>query len=276
MLTHAPLLPLSGGAAMPALALGTWPMNDVETATAVDSALRLGYRHIDTAENYGNERGVGEGIRRSEVPRDEVFITTKFNREWHSVDGVRTAFDASCERLGVDEIDLFLVHWPNPDQDRYVDAVRGLAALRSEGRIHAFGVSNFKSAHLDRVIEAGFLPEVNQIKLDPEHTQAELQLRNRELGIITTGYTPLGRGGDFLNAPAVQSAADSHGKTPAQVVLRWHIQLGNAAAPKSADPDRQRENLDIFDFALTGGQMAAISALDVGAPLHHDSDEFGH
>lgn len=261
---------------MPALALGTWPMNDAETAAAVDSALRIGYRHIDTAENYGNERGVGEGIRRSEVPRNEVFITTKFNREWHSVDGVRTAFDASCERLGVEEIDLFLVHWPNPGQDRYVDAVRGLAALRDEGRIRAFGVSNFKPAHLDRVIEAGFLPEVNQIKLDPEHTQAELQLRHRELGIITTGYTPLGRGGDFLAAPAVANAAAHHQKTPAQVVLRWHIQLGNAAAPKSANPDRQRENFDILDFALTSGEMAAISALDVGAPLNHDSDEFGH
>ncbi|GAA1602022.1 aldo/keto reductase [Leucobacter chromiireducens] len=276
MVTLAPTIQLSGGAAMPALALGTWPMNDAETANAVESALAAGYRHIDTAENYGNERGVAEGIRRSGLPRDEVFITTKFNRAWHSVDGVRAAFEASCQRLGVDTIDLFLVHWPNPDQDRYIEAVRGLAELRQEGLIRALGVSNFKPTHLARVIDAGIVPEVNQIQLDPEHTQPELQEANRAHGIVTTAYTPLGRGGAFLSAPAIADAAAAHGKTPAQITLRWHVQQGNAAAPKSANPARQRENLDIFDFALTPSEMAAITALDTGAPLHHDADEFGH
>lgn len=272
----APTIDLAGGARMPALALGTWPMDDAETAAAVDSALNLGYRHIDTAENYGNERGVGEGIRRSGIARSEVFITTKFNRAHHSVDGARRAFDASCERLGVDTIDLLLVHWPNPDQDRYVDAVRGIAALQAEGRVRALGVSNFTAAHLNRLLDAGLTPEVNQIQLDPEHTRAELQAVHRTLGIVTTAYSPLGRGGAFLSAPAITSAASAHRKTPAQVTLRWHVQQGNAAAPKSADPSRQLENLEIFDFALTEGEMAAISALDVGAPLHHDPDTFGH
>ena len=272
----APLIQLRGGAAMPAIALGTWPMNDAETADAVAAALASGYRHIDTAENYGNERGVAEGIRRSGLPREDVFITTKFNRAWHSADGVRAAAEASCARLGVDTIGLFLVHWPNPDQDRYVEAVRGLAALREEGRIRALGVSNFKPAHLARVFDAGIVPEVNQIQLDPQHTQPELQAVNRAHGIVTTAYTPLGRGGAFLADPAITAAAAAHGKTPAQVVLRWHVQQGNAAAPKSASPERQRENLDIFDFALTAAEMAAITALDTGAPLHHDADDFGH
>lgn len=276
MTTLAPTLTLAGGAQMPVLALGTWPMNDAETADAVDSALRSGYRHIDTAENYGNERGVGEGLRRSGIPREEVFLTTKFNRAHHSVDGARAACEASLQRLGVEQLDLLLVHWPNPDQDRYVDAVRGLAALREEGLIRAFGVSNFTQPHLARVIDAGFLPEVNQIQLDPEHGRAELLRVHRELRIATTAYTPLGRAGAFLADPAITAAAAAHGKTAAQVVLRWHVQQGIAAAPKSANPERQRENLDIFDFALSDAEMAAISALDVGAPLHHDPEEFGH
>ncbi len=276
MLPHAPLIQLSGGSRMPALALGTWPMPDEAAATAVDTALRSGYRHLDTAENYRNERGVGEGIKRSGVPRAEVFITTKFNRDHHSIDGARRAFDASCALLGVDTIDLLLVHWPNPDQDRYVEATRGLVALTREGRIGAFGVSNFTHAHLQRVHDAGLTPEVNQIQLDPEHTRSELRQRHLELGIATVAYSPLGRGGDFLASPAVVAAAAAHGKTPTQVTLRWHIQLGHAAAPKSAHPQRQRENLDIFDFVLTDAEMSSISALDTGAALHHDPDEFGH
>ncbi|MBL3699181.1 aldo/keto reductase [Leucobacter luti] len=272
----APTSRLAGGAEMPVLALGTWPMDDAETADAVESALAAGYRHIDTAENYGNERGVGEGIRRSGLPRDEVFITTKFNRAHHSEAGVRAAWEASCARLGVDTIDLFLIHWPNPDQDRYLDALRGLVALRDEGRIRALGVSNFTAAHLERAAAAGLVPEVNQIQLDPEHSQPRVQAANRAHGIATVAYSPLGRGGSFLDHPAVGDAARAHGKTPAQVVLRWHVQHGNAAAPKSANPVRQRENLALFDFALSPEEMAAIDALDVGAPLQHDADTFGH
>lgn len=276
MTIFAPTITLAGGARMPVLALGTWPMNDAETADAVDSALRSGYRHIDTAENYGNERGVGEGLRRSGIPRDEVFVTTKFNRIHHSVDGARTACEASLQRLGLEQLDLLLVHWPNPDQDRYVDAVRGLAALREEGLIRAFGVSNFTQPHLARVIDAGFLPEVNQIQLDPEHGRAELLRVHRELGIATTAYTPLGRAGAFLADSAIAGAAAAHGKTAAQVVLRWHVQQGIAAAPKSANPERQRENLDIFDFRLTDAEVHAIDSLDQGDARLTDSETFGH
>lgn len=261
---------------MPAIALGTWPMDDAETADAVASALGLGYRHIDTAENYGNERGVGAGIRRSGLDRDEVFITTKFNRAWHSVDGVRRAWEASTERLGVTYLDLFLVHWPNPDQGTFVDAVRGLAALRDEGLIRAFGVSNFTPAHLSHLAAAGLVPEVNQIQLDPEHTQAASLEAHRARGIVTEAYSPLGRGGAFLHSPVMRRIADDHRRTPGQIALRWQIQQGNAAAPKSASPERQRENLSIFDFELSAGDMLAISGLDVGAAVQHHPDEFGH
>lgn len=272
----APMITLAAGAKMPMLALGTWPMNDEEAAVAVESALSIGYRHLDTAEAYGNERGVGEGLRRSGVPRDEVFITTKFQKQWHSVDGARQAFENSAERLGVEYIDLLMVHWPNPAQGGYVDAVRGLVKLRDEGLIKAVGVSNFKPAHLQPLFDEGLVPEVNQLQLEPEHVWPEEQRLHREHGIVTVAYSPLGRGGTFLESDAVRDAAKAHGKTPSQVVLRWHMQQGIPAAPKSADPGRQRENLDIFNFELTEVEMSAISALDTGGPARLDSDEFGH
>src|SRR5690625_532869 len=166
---------LAHGANMPALALGTWPMDDTEAAAAVESALRMGYRHVDTAENYRNERGVGEGIRRSGIPREELFITTKFNREWHSAEGVRRALDSATRKLGVDTLDLLMVHWPNPDQGRYVEAVQALHELREEGLIRAVGVSNFLPEHLQPLIDAGVTPEVNQIQLDPTRVSPEQQ-----------------------------------------------------------------------------------------------------
>lgn len=273
---HAPTITLAGGVNMPALALGTWPMNDEEVADAVASALAVGYRHIDTAEAYGNERGVGEGLRRSGVPREEVFITTKFNKDWHSFEGAQQAFENSTARLGVDTIDLFMIHWPNPAQDGYVDAARGLAALRDAGKIRAFGVSNFLPHHLERLIAAGLTPATNQLQLEPEHVWPEYQRFHREHGIVTVAYSPLGRGGSFIESEAVQQAAAAHGKTGSQVVLRWHVQQGNAAAPKSGNPERQRENLDIFDFELSAAEMAAITALDTGAPARLDPEVFGH
>lgn len=272
----APTVTLAGGAEMPVLALGTWPMDDAETAVAVESALAAGYRHIDTAEQYRNERGVGEGMRRSGVPRDEIFITTKFNKQWHSVEGAWQAFANSAERLGVDTIDMLLVHWPNPSQGGFVDAVRGLAQLRDAGKIRAYGVSNFLPEHLEAVWAAGLAPEVNQIQLEPAHVWPAEQQLHRDHRVVTEAYSPLGRGGDFMESRAVQAAAAAHGKTPSQVVLRWHVQQGNAAAPKSANPERQRENLNIFDFALSAAEMAAITALDTGEPGRHSSRDFGH
>jgi 2,5-diketo-D-gluconate reductase A len=274
--TRAPTVTLAGGATMPAIGLGTWPMTDAEAEVAVAQALRLGWRHLDTAENYGNETGVGRGIRASGVDRSEIFVTTKFNRRWHGVDGVREACEASLKRLGLDHIDLFLVHWPNPSQDRYVEAVEGLFRLRDAGLIRALGVSNFKTTHLDRLFARGLVPEVNQIQLDPTHRRDDLDAVHRARGIVTTTWSPIDRGGALLADPAVVAAAAHHGRTPAQIVLRWHVEHGYVPLPKSADPRRQAENLAVFDFALTPEERAALDGLGPADAALLDSDVFGH
>ena len=267
---------LAGGVQLPQMGLGTWPMNDDEAAVAVKSALQIGYRHLDTAENYRNEVGVGQGIRDSGVAREEIFVTTKFNKEWHSVEGARTACEASLKRLGLDYVDLLLIHWPNPAQDRYVQAFEGLLKLRDAGLVRAVGVSNFKVAHLQKLFDAGLTPQVNQIELSPTRPRKELVALHRAHGIVTESWSPLDRGGDLLKADAIQKAAAAHGVTPAQVVLRWHVQQGLVAIPKSADPERQRLNLDVFGFALSAAEMAAIDALEQPEPKLLDADRFGH
>ena len=267
---------LAGGVQLPQMGLGTWPMNDDEAAVAVKSALQIGYRHLDTAENYRNEVGVGQGIRDSGVAREEVFVTTKFNKEWHSVEGARTACEASLKRLGLDYVDLLLIHWPNPAQDRYVQAFEGLLKLRDAGLVRAVGVSNFKVAHLQKLFDAGLTPQVNQIELSPTRPRKELVALHRAHGIVTESWSPLDRGGDLLKADAIQKAAAAHGVTPAQVVLHWHVQQGLVAIPKSADPERQRLNLDVFGFALSAAEMAAIDALEQPEPKLLDADRFGH
>ncbi|HQT46202.1 MAG: oxidoreductase [Acidocella sp. 20-63-7] len=272
----APTLILRNGVKMPQLGLGTWPMDDAQAALAVASALDIGYRLIDTAENYGNERGVGEGLRQSSVPRAEVFVTTKFNRQWHSVAGAREACEASLKRLGLDYIDLLLIHWPNPAQDRYVEAFEGLVRLLDAGLVRAMGTSNFKPAHLQRLFDADLVPHVNQIQLDPHHHRDDLVALHEAKGIITETWGPLGRGSDMLQDPAILQAAAHHGRTTAQIVLRWHTQQGFVATPKSAIPARQAQNLNIFDFTLTADEMAALSALDRPNPKMLDSDVFGH
>ncbi|MBP1136625.1 2,5-diketo-D-gluconate reductase A [Arthrobacter sp. PvP023] len=267
---------LANGVRMPLLGLGTWPMDNDATASAVETAVSTGYRLFDTAESYGNEAGVGEGLRRSGIRRDEVFITSKFNKEWHGGDGVARAFEASAKRLGVEYIDLFLIHWPAPAQDLFVDAFVGLEALLREGKVRSIGTSNFKPTHLRRLFEAGLTPHVNQIQLDPEHVRADVQTLHREKRIITASYSPLGRGGAFLSHPAVTEAAVTHSKTPSQVVLRWHTQQGIATASKSADPRRQLENLDTFDFELAPEEIRRINALDTRGPARLDPDEYAH
>lgn len=272
----APLVRLANGVEMPQLALGTWPMNDAEAAVAVAAALDLGYRAVDTAENYGNERGVGRGVRASSVKREEVFITTKFNRQWHSVDGARAACEASLERLGFDYIDLLLVHWPNPDQDRYVEAFQGLVRLLDEGLVRAIGTSNFKPAHLQRLFDQGLVPHVNQIQLDPWHRRDALVALHREKGIVTESWRPLGSGSDMLADPVITAIAEKCGRTPAQVVLRWAVQQGFATAPKSINPERMAQNLDVFGFTLGDEDMVALDALDRPDPGMLDADHFGH
>jgi 2,5-diketo-D-gluconate reductase A len=274
----APTIPLPHGAALPRLGLGTWPMDDAEAETVVADALEAGYRLIDTAENYGNERGVGRGIKASGVPREEVFVTTKFNKRWHGVDLVVEAVERAAERLGVDYVDLLLIHWPNPAHDRYVQAWEGLTRLLAEGRVRAIGTSNFKPAHLERIITAtGVVPDVNQVQLSPYVTRESTRAFHAEHRIVTESWSPIGgQRTDVLHDPVVAELAERYGRTPAQVVLRWHIELGAVPIPKSSDPERLRQNLDIFHFALSEADVAAISALDRGDAAGADSDSFGH
>ena len=274
----APTLQLRNGADIPVLGLGTSPLQGAESATQVRTALEAGYRLIDTAENYRNEDAVGQAIRDSGIDRSEVFITTKFNRRWHNVDGVRQAYQASLERLGVDYIDLLLVHWPNPDQDRYVDALRGLQSILDSDGLRAIGTSNFKPAHLKRVLdETGITPDVNQIQLSPYSTRNASRAYHAAHGIVTESYSPLGASGDALrNDPVITGIAKDHGKSATQVVLRWHIQLGLVAIPRSGNPGRIAENIDIFDFELSEQEMDLISGLDRGEAVVADSDVVGH
>ncbi|GAA0697141.1 aldo/keto reductase [Marinobacterium maritimum] len=272
----APTLTLANGVEMPQLGLGTWPMNDTEAAEAVTTALELGYRMIDTAENYDNERGVGLGIRNASIPRDQVFVTTKFNRKWHSFDGAREACQASLERLGLDYIDLLLIHWPNPDQDRFVEAYLGLLNLLDAGLVRAIGTSNFKPAHLQRLLDLGLTPHLNQIQLDPYHRRDDLIALHRDNNIVTQSWRPLGCGNAMLTDPVITTIAEQHQRTPAQVVLRWAVQQGFATAPKSANPERMAANLSVFDFVLSDEEMASLNRLGRDDPDMLDADTFGH
>lgn len=275
-LQPAPTLTLANGVKMPQLGLGTWPMNDAEAAVTVAAALDMGYRLIDTAENYANERGVGEGIRQSGVSRADIFVTTKFNRKWHSVDGARAACEASLERLGLDYLDLLLVHWPNPDQGRYVEAYQGLVRLLEAGLVRAIGTSNFKPVHLQKLFDLGLVPHLNQIQLDPYHLRDDLVAIHRAKGIVTGAWRPLGCGNAMLADPTIVSVAERHGRTTAQVILRWLTQQGFVATPKSSNPTRMAQNLDIFDFTLSADEMALLGTLDRPDPDMFDADSFGH
>jgi 2,5-diketo-D-gluconate reductase A len=274
----APTVTLRHGAEMPQLGLGTWPMNDAEAEEAVATAIQSGYRLVDTAFNYGNEVGVGRGIAASGVPRSEIFITTKLNREDHGIDEVRRAFERSATKLGVDTIDLFMIHWPNPDQGRYVEAYQGLVQLLGEGLIRAIGLSNFKPDHIDRVVAAtDVLPDVDQIELDPTQSRPDVRAYLSQHGIVCEAWSPLGgKNTDLRNHATIKRIADAHGKTPAQVILRWHMAIGNVTMPKSADPERQRQNLDVFSFQLTDAEVHEIDGLDDGDSRLTDSDKFGH
>ena len=272
----APTVTLANGVELPRIGLGTWPMKDAEASVAVARAIQLGYRHIDTAEAYGNEAGVGEGVRNSGVARNEIFVTSKFQRKWHSVAGVRTACESSLKRLGLDYIDLYLIHWPNPDQNRYVEAFQGLVEVLKAGLVRSIGVSNFKPAHLQELFDAGLVPHVNQIQIDPYHRRDDIDALDAAKGIVTESWSPVGRAGPLLAEPVVVAAAGAHGRTPAQIVLRWHVEHGYVPVPKSSDPARQAQNLRVFDCALTTAERAALDALGRPDPHTIDSDVFGH
>lgn len=267
-----PAIVLSDGQVMPKLGFGVYKVVGDEAVGTISTALELGYRSIDTASFYGNEAEVGRAIRESGLPRDEVFVTTKLWNADHGYDAALRAFDASAQRLGLDTIDLFLIHWPLPSADLYVDTFRALQSLKRQGRVVSIGVSNFTQRHLERVIgETGEVPAINQVELHPYYAQSELRAFHAAHGIVTEAWSPLGRGAEF-NDSVIIALADKLGRTPAQVILRWHMQLGNVAIPKSMTPARMAENLAVFDFELTGREMTQIAGIDKGARQGADPD----
>lgn len=267
---------LSNGLAMPVIGFGTWPIGDRDAEKMVAAAIETGYRLIDTAEMYRNEEGVGRGIRAAGIPRDQVFVTTKLSERWHGYEEAQQAFANSSKRLGLDDLDLFLIHWPNPGLDRYVDAWRGMIELLRQGKVKAIGVSNFKPAHLDRLIdETGVAPHVNQIQLNPWVTRRAEQEYHAAHDIVTESWAPIGEGGGLLDDPVITGLARTRDRTPAQIVLRWHLQLGLIPIPKTARRDRLAENFDVFDFSLDQDDMATLSALDNGGRGTVDSDSTG-
>jgi 2,5-diketo-D-gluconate reductase A len=272
-----PEIMLNNGNAIPQFGFGTFQIRPGQTAEAVGAALGAGYRHIDTAQMYGNEQGVGEAIARSGLARGEVFITTKLGNESHEPDPARAAFDGSLKALGTDYVDLFLIHWPLPGKygGDFVSTWRTLEEFYADGRARSIGVSNFHPPHLRRLhTECQVIPAVNQIEVHPYLTQDELRAFCAEHQIAVEAWSPIARG-RVLGDPAVTTIAGRAGKTPAQVVLRWHIQRGDIVFPKSANPARIAENLDIFDFELEPGDMAAISALNRNERTGPDPDRFG-
>lgn len=257
-----PRLSLNDGHTIPQLGFGVYQLPDAETPRIVGAALDAGYRSIDTAAIYGNEAGVGRALRETAIPRDAVFVTTKLWNGRQGYESTLTAFDESLERLGLESVDLYLIHWPCPQNDLYIDTWRALARLKQEGRARSVGVSNFTAAHLERAIgETGVTPAVNQIELHPHFQQRALREVHARLGIVTESWSPLGQA-KALNDPVLTGIAERHGRSPAQIVLRWHVENGLVAIPKSATPSRIAENLSVFDFSLSAEDRAAIDALD--------------
>jgi 2,5-diketo-D-gluconate reductase A len=251
---------LNDGTTLPALGLGTWPMSDEEAERAVAEALETGYRLVDTATNYRNESGVGRGVARSGVPREEIVVTTKLPGRHHGYEETLASFEESRGRLGVEYVDLYLIHWPLPRVDKYVDSWRAMIKLREDGLIRSIGVSNFTAEHIERLEkETGVLPSVNQIELHPFFPQEELRAFHETKNILTESWSPLGRGTSLLKDPVIVSIAEALGVTPGQVALRWHTQLGAVPIPKSSDSGRQRENLDVFGFELGPSQLGAVA-----------------
>jgi 2,5-diketo-D-gluconate reductase A len=263
----APLVTLNDGNSIPAVGLGVFQIPPADTEQAVGAALRAGYRHIDTAAAYRNERETGRAVADSDVPRDQLYVVTKLANSDQGYDSTLRAFDASMDRLGLDYLDLYLIHWPQPALNKFVDTFKAFAHLRDQGRIRSIGVSNFEPEHLTVLIDAiGIVPAVNQIELHPRFTQKELREVHAQRGIATEAWAPLGQGA-LLTHPMITAVAAECGRTAAQVLIRWHIQLGNIVIPKSVHPSRIASNLDVFDFELSANEMATISSLEDGTRL---------
>ena len=259
---------------IPQLGFGVFQVPPKETEEVVAQALEAGYRHLDTAAAYKNEGAVGQAIHASGIPRGEIFVTTKCFNDDHGKEEAKRAFKASLERLELEHIDLYLIHWPVPAHDLYVETWQAFIELQAEGLVRAIGVSNFQPEHLERIVaETGVVPAINQVELHPYFQQTGLRHEHDELEIVTEAWSPLGQGLE-LEDPAIVAIAEAHGKTPAQAIIRWHLQLGNVVIPKSVTPERIEENFDVFDFELSDAEMETIRELDAGKRIGPDPDTF--
>nr|WP_202472143.1 aldo/keto reductase [Streptomyces sp. SID4921] len=259
---------------MPQLGFGVWQVPDDEATAAVTTALEAGYRSIDTAAIYGNETGTGKALATTDVPREELFVTTKLWNSEQGFDSTLRAFDTSLDKLGLEYVDLYLIHWPVPAKDAYVDTYKAFERILADGRAKSIGVSNFLPEHLERLLgETSVVPAVNQIELHPQLQQAEARAFHAEHGIVTEAWSPLGSGKGLLEVPTVLAVARKHGRSPAQVVLRWHLQTGHVVIPKSVTPSRIAENIDVFGFELDADDLAAFAALDEGKRIGSDPAE---
>jgi diketogulonate reductase-like aldo/keto reductase len=267
----APLLELNDGRRMPALGYGTYKIRGPEAPALIGEAIDAGYRLLDTATRYDNEVEVGAAVRASSVPRDELFVTSKLPGADHGFDEAMRSVEGSLERLGLDRLDLFLIHWPQPPIDKYVETWKAFIRMREEGIVSSIGVSNFLPEHLDRLVdETGVAPAVNQVELHPFLPQREQRAADARHGTVTQSWTPLGRRTELLDRPEITATARKHGRTPAQVVLRWHLDVGAAPIPKSATPERFRSNLDVFDFSLDADDLDLIATLETGRRIGGD------
>ena len=261
-MTTQPYVTFNDGHAIPQLGLGVWKATDAEAATAVQAALAAGYRHIDTAAIYENEAGVGAGMAQSDVARSDIFLTTKLWNEAQGYDSTLQAMDASLKRLGTDYVDLYLIHWPSAWRGKFIDTWKAMIRLRDEGKVRSIGVSNFEGDYIDQLIdETGVTPAINQIQLHPLFQQSAMRAKHDKLGVVTESWSPLGQG-TLLDNPVLGAIAARHGKSVAQVIIRWHIELGLVVIPKSVTPSRIVENFDVFDFTLSGTDMTAIAGLN--------------
>jgi 2,5-diketo-D-gluconate reductase A len=274
-MTTVPTLQMNDGRSIPQLGFGVFQIPQEDTEKAVTAALQEGYRLIDTAQGYQNEEGVGAAMAASDVPRDEVFVTTKLTNSEQGYDSTMAAFDVSMTKLGIDVLDLFLIHWPLPMFDQYVDTWRAFEKLQADGRVRSIGVSNFEIEHLERLAdETDIVPAVNQVELHPQFPQSELRAYHAEHGILTESWGPIGQGKGLLENEHIEIVAKAKGRTPAQVVLRWHLQLGLVVIPKSVTPSRIAENFALFDFELDDDDMATIAKVDTGERLGSDPKTF--